>query len=49
MLHELRARLVAATAPMPRVDDAQAGLRALEQQTGALAEAIDHVRVGGPR
>jgi hypothetical protein len=49
MLQELRARLVAATAPMPRVDDAQAGLRALEQQTGALAEAIDHVRVGGPR
>jgi hypothetical protein len=49
MLHELRARLVAATAPMPRVDDAAPGLRALEQQTGALAEAIDHVRVGGPR
>jgi hypothetical protein len=47
VLCELRARFVAFTAPMPSVEDPVPSLRALEQQTGALAQAIDEVRTGG--
>jgi hypothetical protein len=49
VLCELRARFVASTAPLPSVEDPTPSLRALEQRTGALAQAIDEVRVGGHR
>jgi hypothetical protein len=58
LLLEVRARFIASTNPMPSVEDPAPSLRALEERTGALGEAIDElqrgtarppVRIGGSR
>ena len=49
LLQEVRARFLAATAPSSRVEDALPALRALEQRSGALGDALDELRQSPPR
>jgi hypothetical protein len=49
LLAELQARFIASTAPLHTVDDPTPALRALEQRSGALGEALDEIRRKAPQ
>jgi hypothetical protein len=49
LLCELQARFIASTAPLHTVDDPTPALRALEQRSGALGEALNEVQRKAPQ
>ena len=49
LLGELQARFIASTAPLHTVDDPTPALRALEQRSGALGEALEEIRRKAPQ
>jgi hypothetical protein len=49
LLAELQARFIASTAPLHAVDDPTPALRALEQRSGALGDALEEIRSKAPQ